>query len=98
MQSFDPYSLSATIISQRVRDGSLRAEEVAGSYIQRVDDIHQVFNTHLGWQKEAAMNEIDKQIDYIRAARLANRHLPLAGVPIAIKDNIMVDGHTVSCG
>ncbi len=98
MPSFDPYSLTATRIAQEVGTGTWRVEDIADFYINRIDGSHASFNTHLGWDREQSRNAVEKQIDFIKAALLAKKPLPLAGVPIAIKDNIMVEGQIVSCG
>ncbi len=98
MRSFDPFSLSAQTIAQNVNNGTWRVEDIAEYYLRRVSDIQSVFNSHVGWDRDIAKNELEKQIDFIRAARLAQKHLPLAGVPVAIKDNIMVEGQLVTCG
>ncbi len=98
MSSFDPIQISASEIASAVNEGSLKAADVASTFLQRTEDLHRELNTHVFWDKEAVFNETEKQLDYIEAARRAHKHLPLAGVPIAIKDNIMAEGAIVSCG
>lgn len=98
MSSFDPIQISATEIASAVNEGSLKASDVASTFLQRTEDLHRDLNTHVFWDKEAVFNETEKQLDFIEAARRAQKHLPLAGVPIAIKDNIMAEGQIVSCG
>lgn len=98
MSSLETLALSASQVAQEVNAGSLKAQDVAAAYARRVENLHRELNTHIEWDKEAVLNEVDKQIAYIEAARFAQKSLPLAGVPIAIKDNIMVDSQNVSCG
>ncbi|MDQ3230254.1 MAG: amidase family protein, partial [Pseudobdellovibrionaceae bacterium] len=98
MRALDPLALSASELAQEVYAGNLKAHDVARTYAQRVENLHRELNTHIEWDKDAVLNEVDKQLAYIEAARYAQKPLPLAGVPIAIKDNIMVDGQNVSCG
>lgn len=98
MSSLEPLALSASQVAQEVNAGSLKAHDVAAAFMRRVENLHRELNTHIEWDKEAVLNEVDKQLAYIEAARFAQKSLPLAGVPIAIKDNIMVDSQTVSCG
>ncbi|HET9238887.1 MAG TPA: Asp-tRNA(Asn)/Glu-tRNA(Gln) amidotransferase subunit GatA [Oligoflexus sp.] len=98
MSALEPLALSASQVAQEVNAGSLKAHDVAAAYARRVENLHRELNTHIEWDKEAVLNEVDKQLAYIEAARYAQKSLPLAGVPIAIKDNIMVDSQTVSCG
>ncbi len=98
MRELDPLALSASELAQEVRTGNLKAQDVASSFAQRVERLHRDLNTHIEWDKDSTLNEVDKQLAYIEAALYAQKPLPLAGVPIAIKDNIMVDSQTVSCG
>jgi len=98
MTAMDPLILSASDLAQEVRVGNLKAQDVATAFAQRVENLHRDLNTHIEWDKEAVLTEVDKQVAYIEAALFAEKPLPLAGVPIAIKDNIMVDSQTVSCG
>ncbi|MBC7661800.1 MAG: Asp-tRNA(Asn)/Glu-tRNA(Gln) amidotransferase subunit GatA [Chitinophagaceae bacterium] len=90
--------MSACAIASAVNEGSIKAADVVSSFLQRTEDLHRELNTHVFWDKEAVQNETEKQLDYIEAARRAQKYLPLAGVPIAIKDNIMAEGSIVSCG
>lgn len=98
MRAMDPLALSASDLAREVYQGNLKAQDVASGFAQRVENLHRDLNTHIEWDKDAVLTEVDKQIAYIEAARYAQKPLPLAGVPIAIKDNIMVDAQTVSCG
>ncbi|MCX6130833.1 MAG: Asp-tRNA(Asn)/Glu-tRNA(Gln) amidotransferase subunit GatA [Proteobacteria bacterium] len=97
MRELDPLALSATELAHEVRSTSLKAHDVATAYAQFVENLYRDLNTHIEWDKDSVLNEVDKQVAYIEAALFANKPLPLAGVPIAIKDNIMVEGQTVSC-
>ncbi len=96
--SLDTFSMSACDIADSVNSGKIKARAVAEAYLERTDDLQRELNSHVFWDKEATFNEIEKQLDYIDAARHAGKSLPLAGVPIAIKDNIMAEGQIVSCG
>ncbi|MES2744897.1 MAG: Asp-tRNA(Asn)/Glu-tRNA(Gln) amidotransferase subunit GatA [Bdellovibrionota bacterium] len=96
--SLDQVQLSACEIASAVNEGSLKARDIAQAFLDRTDDLNRELNSHVFWDKEAVFNEMEKQLDYIEAARHAHKSLPLAGVPIAIKDNIMAEGHIVSCG
>jgi aspartyl-tRNA(Asn)/glutamyl-tRNA(Gln) amidotransferase subunit A len=96
--ALDPLALSASELAQEVHAGNLKAHDVAATYARRVENLQRELNTHIEWDKDAVLNEVDKQLAYIEAALYAQKSLPLAGVPIAIKDNIMVDAQNVSCG
>ncbi len=98
MSAIDPISSSATSLAQAVNEGSLKASDVVSTFLQRTEDLYRDLNTHIDWDKDGVLRSTERQLDYIEAARHAGKALPLAGVPIAIKDNIMVEGAIVSCG
>lgn len=97
MPEIDASQLSASDIAKGIVKGELSCRDIASHYVRLVDDLNSELNSHVHWDKSAVEIEIEKQIDYIEVARFAQKSLPLAGVPIAIKDNIMVEGQIVSC-
>ncbi len=97
MAAIDPTTLKASELAAAVNRGELRAGSVADHYLNRVETLHPLFNCHIHWDKAEVRNELEKQIDAIEVARYAKKYLPLAGVPISIKDNIMVEGQIAAC-
>jgi aspartyl-tRNA(Asn)/glutamyl-tRNA(Gln) amidotransferase subunit A len=97
MQQRDPFELTATEISQRVRSGDWLASEVADFYIRRIENLQPTLNTHIHWDQDRARSSVESQLDYLAAAQKAKVSLPLAGVPIAVKDNILVKGEPATC-
>lgn len=94
----DSETMDAWSISHGVNEGRMDPLEVAGQFAETVENHHRELNTHINWDKSAVLNSAEKQADFIIAARKAKKFLPLAGVPIVIKDNIMVKGDLVTCG
>ncbi|MDO7868434.1 amidase [Nocardioides jiangxiensis] len=84
---------TATAISADVRAGHLTAREALEEALARIERTAGVTE---GWQvvrREAARAEAD-----LVDARADRDALPLAGVPVAIKDNIPVAGEPMRCG
>ena len=76
-----------------VSAGRRSAGEVAREALDRLERRDKKLGAFLEVSKEAALNEAS-QVD----ARIEEgEHLPLAGVPLAIKDNMWVAGRRVSC-
>src|SRR5438105_2933348 len=76
-----------------VSAGRRSAVEVAAEALDRLERRDKELGAFLEVSKEAALDEAS-QVD----ARIEEgEHLPLAGVPLAIKDNMWVAGRRVSC-
>lgn len=85
---------SARAIARGVRDGSRSAEATARSYFDRIEALDDRVHAFLTLDREGALataREIDRR-------REAGEVLgPLAGVPIAVKDNLCTKGLRTTC-
>ncbi len=84
-------NISALCLARMVRDRQVSAREVTLEFIRRAkNDPYGAFITVT--EKEAV--SVADQVD----VRLANgEYLPLAGVPVSVKDNICTDGVRTTC-
>lgn len=98
MLNLDPYQVNARTIATKVQSGDWDPQEIAQFYLRRVENLHRELNTHIQWDMDSTSRAAEHQLDYIAAALKAGKSLPLAGVPIAVKDNILVKGCGTSCG
>ena len=90
-------SLPATTIdiAESVRTGECSAEQVVRESLDRMDSLDHTLHTFITWDSDRAISRA-KDID---AARAAGEKLgPLAGVPIAVKDNICTTLGATTCG
>jgi amidase len=85
--------LTATEISARVRAGELTAVEVVRAHLDHIEAVDGRVGAFRVVRREAALAEA-AAVD----ASLTRFALPLAGVPVAIKDNIAVAGETCTDG
>jgi aspartyl-tRNA(Asn)/glutamyl-tRNA(Gln) amidotransferase subunit A len=87
-------TLTASSIADRVREGSITASDVVEEHLaeigRREDDIH-AFNTVLGDAARERAAEVDAMV---AAGRDPG---PLAGVPVALKDNMCTRGIATTC-
>ncbi|MFH1712094.1 MAG: Asp-tRNA(Asn)/Glu-tRNA(Gln) amidotransferase subunit GatA [Patescibacteria group bacterium] len=82
-------------IRDAIRDGSLKSEDIVRECLDKIKGEDKKIGAFLEIFDEEALASA-RRIDEMKAA---GEELPrLAGVPIAIKDNILIKGHTVSAG
>ncbi len=89
------HNLNATEIKNKIERGEVSAAEVTRHFLDRIAKIDGKLGAFLRVYEERAMQKA-KAVD---AKRSSGKPLgKLAGVPIAIKDNIHVQGEISSCG
>ncbi|MEI6130331.1 MAG: Asp-tRNA(Asn)/Glu-tRNA(Gln) amidotransferase subunit GatA [Planctomycetota bacterium] len=89
------HQLSARAIAARVQSGELRASDVAQAHLQRIRELDPQLHAFVELWPERALQSA-AAID--RAQRSGQTLGPLAGVPVAIKDNLLCQGQVSACG
>ena len=87
--------MSASELHREFLAGSLSACEIVEAHLAAIESANADINAFLhifGQEARTAADEQDAR--FRRGGRLG----PLAGVPIAIKDNILVQGGPTTCG
>ena len=85
--------LPATELAARVRSGELSAVEVVRAHLAHIDAVEARIGAYRVLRHDAALAEA-AEVD----ARPDRARLPLAGVPVAVKDNVAVAGETATDG
>lgn len=88
------WQLSARATAQAVHRRELGAVEVARSVLERLDAVNPRLNAVVGQDPDwtlAQAREVDRRV-------AAGESLPLAGVPVTVKDNIWVGGRRITQG
>ncbi|HWQ50560.1 MAG TPA: Asp-tRNA(Asn)/Glu-tRNA(Gln) amidotransferase subunit GatA [Terriglobales bacterium] len=88
------YEKSAGELGKMLREGDVSATEITKSYLRRIDEVEGKVDAFLTVTRDAAL-EMAALVDRKLAAGEAIA--PLAGIPIAVKDNICVDGVRTTC-
>lgn len=90
MSTINLKQLTISRAKQELVDGNLTARDLVEAYLKEIDEKNPDLNAYLEVFADAKdiATKIDKRGDY--------DSLPLAGIPIAIKDNILIKGKKVS--
>lgn len=85
---------SGCSLNRAFKEGKLSASEIATHFLQRIEQENEKLGAFLSIYRERAL----KQAEALDKKRKEGKHLgKLAGIPIAIKDNIHVEGEITSC-
>lgn len=87
--------MSASAIAAGVRNGDFSAVEVARGALERVEALNLALNAFIDVFREEAIARAS-EIDRARAS--GERLGPLAGVPVALKDNMCLSWGRTTCG
>lgn len=87
--------LGAAGLAAAVRTGEVSAQEVVEAYLQQIRTSEPAVGAYLRLD-EAGAREQAERID--QASWEERRRWPLAGVPVAVKDNIVIEGMETTAG
>lgn len=91
----DITSLTAVELGKKIKAGELSVADAVNACFAQIDQVEQDVRSFVSVDREGALRrakEVQKQID---AGTLSG---PLAGVPVAVKDNLCTQGMRTTCG
>ena len=86
--------ISARDIVKGVKSSQFSVRDVAEVFCDRVDLLKSKLNTHLHWDRAQVLAEADRQQGRLRSE---GHEMPLAGVPIVVKDNLCTIDAPTTC-
>ena len=86
--------LTAVELAKEIKAGSTTAVEAMKAVIEQIEKKESELNCYVTFDKEAAMKAAEKAQKAIEDGSLTG---PLAGVPVAIKDNMCTEGMLTTC-
>lgn len=88
------YEMTALEIAQKIKDREISCEDAVNSVAESIEKKDGVYNCYTSFDKEAALEKAKKAQKLVDSGEAVS---PLAGVPVAIKDNICTKGEITSC-
>ena len=82
-------------ISEKIKSKELSVKEVLTDTFERIDKTEEKFNCFVSVDKDYAFEQAEKTQSLIDSGELDDS--PLAGVPIAVKDNICIKDKLTTC-
>lgn len=90
----DILSLSAVELGTAIREGRATAVEAMEAVLGRIEELEERLHCYITVDKEKALEKAGQVQKKIAAGELTG---PLAGVPVAIKDNLCTEGMLTTC-
>jgi aspartyl-tRNA(Asn)/glutamyl-tRNA(Gln) amidotransferase subunit A len=90
------FYLPAVEIARRIRGREISAEECVRAHFDRIDQVEGVIGAYIALLRDRALAEARERDRTIGTADLDR--MPLYGVPVAVKDNIVTRGVETTCG
>jgi len=87
-------SLTAIQLGRKIKDGEVTSVEAVKAVLGQIKAMEPVLNSFVTIEEEKAMKQAEEVQKQIAAGELTG---PLAGVPVAVKDNICIDGMKTTC-
>lgn len=90
----DLMSLTATRLGEKIKMGEVKVEEAVQAAFDNIERVEGAVHAYVTLNKEEAMANAAKVQELIDSKKLTG---PLAGVPVAIKDNMCTKGILTTC-
>ena len=86
--------LTARELSRRIRDGEISVKETVDMYREQMEKMEPQVHAFLSVDEDRLAGRIQEVEEGIKSGRYSG---PLAGVPVAVKDNICTKGQKTTC-
>lgn len=86
--------ISAVELGRRIRAGEITVPEAAEAVLSQIRACEGILNSYITWDEEAVRRQAKEIGQGIQKGRFTG---PLAGVPVAVKDNLCTKGMRTTC-
>ena len=90
----DILSYTAVGLAKAIKEGKVTATEAMQAVLAKIEEVENIIHAYVTIDKEAALEKAKEVQKKIEAGELTG---PLAGVPVAIKDNMCTEGMLTTC-
>lgn len=90
----DIVKLSAVEIKEKILKKEISAVEVVKAHLDRIEEVDKDLNAFISVFNEEALKAAERVDEKVRNGEELGK---LAGIPVAIKDNIVMKGHRTTC-
>ena len=90
----DLLKLTALELGRKIKAGEVTVREAVRAVIEQAKEVEPTINSYVTLDEEGAYAQADEIQKKIDAGELTG---PLAGVPVAIKDNMCIEGQLTTC-
>ncbi len=90
----DILDLTAAALGEKIGAREISSVEATTAYLDRIEKLNGSINAYVTVEKEEALKRAKEIDEKIAAGELKS---PLAGVPVAVKDNMCIKGSRTSC-
>lgn len=88
------YEMTALEVAEKIKSREFTAMDAVEAVAKAVDEKDKTYNCYTHLDKELALEKAEKAQKLIDSGKASS---PLAGVPVAVKDNICTKGDITSC-
>ena len=87
-------SLSVVQLGRLIKEGKATAVEAMRAVLEQIDKSEELYNCYVTIDREKALKKAAEVQQKIESSELSG---PLAGVPVAVKDNLCTEGMATTC-
>lgn len=87
-------ALTAVELSEQIKKGNVTVRQAVDAVFEQIERTEESYHCYVTLEKEKALAQADSIQEKINSGELTG---PLAGVPIAVKDNICTKGTLTTC-
>ena len=90
----DILKMTALELSRRIKSGEITVKDAVQAVLERTRKAEPLINSYVSIDEEGALSQAEEIQRKIDAGKLTG---PLAGVPVAVKDNMCMEGQFTTC-